>query len=106
MLNLNILRQHSERSDPMGEGFNYEEEFKSLDYDALKKDLAALMTDSQDWWPAQRRHLPDRRRPRGRRPRAAAFRAAQQLAGQCEPGQSSSAPVADQAEVWPKDLVG
>ena len=56
MLNLNILRQHSERSDPMGEGFNYAEEFKSLDYDALKQDLAALMTDSQDWWPADFGH--------------------------------------------------
>ena len=56
MLNLNILRQHSERSDPMGEGFDYAEEFKSLDYEALKKDLAALMTDSQDWWPADFGH--------------------------------------------------
>ncbi len=56
MLNLNILRQHSEKSDPMGEGFNYAEEFKTLDYAALKKDLAALMTDSQDWWPADFGH--------------------------------------------------
>ena len=56
MLNLNILRQHSEKSDPMGEGFNYAEEFKSLDLAALKKDLAALMTDSQDWWPADFGH--------------------------------------------------
>ena len=55
-LNLNILRQHSERSDPMGEGFDYAEEFKSLDYAALKNDLAALMTDSQDWWPADFGH--------------------------------------------------
>ncbi len=52
MLNLNTLRQHSAKSTPMGEGFDYAEEFKSLDYAALKKDLAALMTDSQDWWPA------------------------------------------------------
>ena len=51
-LNLYILRQHSSKSDPMGESFDYAEEFKSLDYAALKKDLAALMTDSQDWWPA------------------------------------------------------
>ena len=56
MLNLNILRQHSEKSDPMGEDFNYAEEFKSLDYKALKKDLAALMTDSQEWWPADFGH--------------------------------------------------
>ena len=52
MLNLNILRQHTEKSDPMGEGFDYSKEFLTLDYAALKKDLAALMTDSQDWWPA------------------------------------------------------
>src|SRR5471030_2932768 len=56
MLNLNILRQHSERSDPMGDDFNYAEEFKSLDLAALKADLAALMTDSQDWWPADFGH--------------------------------------------------
>ena len=55
-LNLNILHQHSSKSDPMGEEFNYAEEFKSLDYDALKKDLTALMTDSQDWWPADFGH--------------------------------------------------
>src|SRR6266478_5947434 len=51
-LNLELLRQHSSRSNPMGEEFNYAEEFKSLDFAAVKKDLAALMTDSQDWWPA------------------------------------------------------
>jgi catalase-peroxidase len=55
-LNLNILHQHSSKSDPMGEDFNYAEEFKSLDYAALKKDLTALMTDSQDWWPADFGH--------------------------------------------------
>ncbi|HEY4358770.1 MAG TPA: catalase/peroxidase HPI [Acidobacteriaceae bacterium] len=55
-LNLNILHQHSSLSDPMGEKFDYAEEFKSLDYDALKKDLTALMTDSQDWWPADFGH--------------------------------------------------
>src|SRR5580698_1655274 len=55
-LNLNILHQHSSKSDPMDEGFNYAEEFKSLDYAALKKDLNALMTDSQDWWPADFGH--------------------------------------------------
>ncbi len=55
-LNLNILRQHSEQSDPMGEDFDYAAEFMTLDYAALKKDLAALMTDSQDWWPADFGH--------------------------------------------------
>ncbi len=56
MLNLNILRQHSSLSDPMHEDFDYAEEFKSLDFDALKKDLADLMTDSQEWWPADYGH--------------------------------------------------
>src|SRR5262249_55315355 len=51
-LNLRILRANSPQSDPMGKAFNYAEEFKKLDYAALKEDLAALMTDSQDWWPA------------------------------------------------------
>ena len=55
-LNLNILHQHSSKSNPMGEAFNYAEEFKSLDLEALKKDLYALMTDSQDWWPADYGH--------------------------------------------------
>jgi catalase-peroxidase len=55
-LNLNILHQHSALSNPMGEGFNYAEEFKKLDLAALKKDLYALMTDSQDWWPADYGH--------------------------------------------------
>ena len=55
-LNLRILRQNSSLSDPMGEAFNYAEEFKKLDFKALKKDLHALMTDSQDWWPADFGH--------------------------------------------------
>ncbi len=55
-LNLDILRQHSCKSNPMGEDFNYAEEFKSLDLKAVKKDLHALMTDSQDWWPADYGH--------------------------------------------------
>ncbi len=55
-LKLNILHQHSSKSDPMGEAFNYAEEFKSLDLAALKKDLTALMTHSQDWWPADFGH--------------------------------------------------
>jgi catalase-peroxidase len=55
-LNLTILHQHSPLSNPMGEEFNYAEEFKKLDLEALKKDLYALMTDSQDWWPADYGH--------------------------------------------------
>jgi catalase-peroxidase len=55
-LNLKILHQHSHMSNPMGEAFNYAEEFKKLDLKALKKDLDALMTDSQDWWPADYGH--------------------------------------------------
>lgn len=55
-LNLKILSQHSPKSDPLGGDFNYVEAFKSLDFQALKKDLTALMTDSQDWWPADFGH--------------------------------------------------
>ena len=51
-LNISILHQHDKKSNPMGENFNYREEFKKLDYNALKKDLNNLMTDSQEWWPA------------------------------------------------------
>jgi catalase-peroxidase len=55
-LKLELLRQHSSRSNPMGGDFNYAKEFKSLDLAAVKKNLAALMTDSQDWWPADFGH--------------------------------------------------
>jgi catalase-peroxidase len=55
-LSLKTLHQHSSLSDPMGEGFNYAEEFKSLDLAAVKKDLLAVMTDSQSWWPADFGH--------------------------------------------------
>ncbi|ANI89350.1 catalase/peroxidase HPI [Arachidicoccus ginsenosidimutans] len=55
-LTLDILRQHSSLTDPYGEEYNYAEEFKKLDYDALKQDLTDLMTDSQDWWPADFGH--------------------------------------------------
>ena len=55
-LNLGILHQHDRKSDPMDMGFDYREEFKKIDYDALKKDLNDLMTDSQEWWPADYGH--------------------------------------------------
>ncbi|HWA76054.1 MAG TPA: catalase/peroxidase HPI [Polyangiaceae bacterium] len=55
-LRLGLLQQHSEKSNPMGEAFDYAKEFQSLDFAALKRDLAALMTDSQPWWPADFGH--------------------------------------------------
>ena len=55
-LNLRILHQHTHKSNPMGEAFDYAKEFKKLNLSALKKDLYALMTDSQDWWPADWGH--------------------------------------------------
>ena len=55
-LKIELLHQHSNKSNPMGADFNYAEAFRSLDYDALKKDLADLMTDSQEWWPADFGH--------------------------------------------------
>ena len=55
-LRVDLLHQHSSKSDPMGKDFDYAEAFKSLDLRAVKKDLSALMTDSQDWWPADFGH--------------------------------------------------
>jgi catalase-peroxidase len=55
-LNLDILHQHDTKTNPLGENFNYREELKKLDFEALKKDLHALMTESQDWWPADWGH--------------------------------------------------
>jgi catalase-peroxidase len=55
-LNISILHQHDKKSNPMDEGFNYQNEFKKIDYTSLKKDLNELMTDSQDWWPADYGH--------------------------------------------------
>ncbi|BBB91092.1 MAG TPA: catalase/peroxidase HPI [Methylomusa anaerophila] len=55
-LRLDLLSQHSSKSNPLGKSFNYREEFKKLDYEALKNDLRKLMTDSQDWWPADFGH--------------------------------------------------
>ena len=55
-LNLSILHQHDRKSNPMGEDFDYKSEFEKLDYYALKQDLLDLMTDSQEWWPADYGH--------------------------------------------------
>ena len=55
-LNLDILHQHDNKTNPMAAGFDYREEVKKLDVDALKSDLHALMTDSQEWWPADWGH--------------------------------------------------
>lgn len=55
-INLDILHQHDTKTNPLGEAFNYAEEFKKLDFEALKSDLKALMTESQDWWPADWGH--------------------------------------------------
>ena len=91
-LNLKVLHQHSPRSSPMGALFDYGEAFKTLDLDAVIKDLHALMTDSQEWWPADyghygpffvrmglacRRYLPNPRWARRRGHRRTALRAAQ-----------------------------
>ena len=56
-LDLNPLRQHAAESDPMGEDFNYAEEFTSLDLDAVKRDIETVLTTSQDWWPADYQSL-------------------------------------------------
>ena len=120
-LNLAVLHRNSALSDPMGEAFDYAKEFKSLDFNAVIKDLHALMTDSQAlvagrlwplWWVvhshgvAQRRHVSHHRRPWRRRRRPAALRAAQLLAGQRQPRQGAAVAVADQAEVRPETLLG
>jgi len=69
-LKVELLHQHSSKSNPLGGEFNYAEEFKSLDLAAVKRDLAALMTDSQDWWPADFGHYPTSLRRASRAPRA------------------------------------
>ena len=55
-LRVDLLRQHSSKSDPLGDDFDYAEAFNALDLEAVKRDLHALMTDSQDWWPADYGH--------------------------------------------------
>jgi hypothetical protein len=108
-------------SNPMGEAFNYAEEFKKLDLEALKKDLYALMTDSQDWWPADYGHygglfirmawhsagtyrMGDGRGGAGTGNQR--FAPPQQLARQREPRQGAPAALADQAEIRQQDLLG
>ena len=94
-LNLKVLHQNAPSGNPMGEDFNYAEEFKTLDLEELKQDIEKVMTTSQEWWPAdyghygplfhsdgvaQRRHVPHPRRTRWRSLRHDALRASQQLA--------------------------
>ena len=108
-LNLKGLQHDSPLVDPMGGEFDYAKEFESLDLNAVINDLKALMTDSQDWWPADfghYGHLPRPRRPRWGGIRSAALCAAQQLAGQREPRQGAAPAVADQAEIRSQDLMG
>ena len=56
LLNLRVLQQNSPQADPMGQGFNYAEEFSTLDLEAVKRDIIRVMTTSQDWWPADYGH--------------------------------------------------
>jgi len=98
-LNLKLLQQNSPQSNPLGKEFNYAKEFKSLDLNAVVKDLHALMTDSQDWWPADYGHY-------GPFFVRMAFCASEQLAGQREPGQGAPLALAHQTKVRPKNLLG
>ena len=121
-LNLDILHQHDTKSNPLGEDFDYREELKSLDAEALKEDLKALMTDNQDWWPADWGHYGglmirmawhaagSYRIWRTAAAVAAAgnhpLRAAELLAGQRQPRQSPPSAVAHQEEVRQQGLAG
>ena len=120
-LELSILRAHSPRSNPVGEDFNYAEEFKTLDVEALKQDLIKVMTTSQDWWPADyghygpffirmtlacSGHVSHRRRPGRRRQRHAALCSPQQLARQRESRQGAPVALAGETKVRQQDLLG
>ena len=94
-LKLGILHQHSGASNPMGDDFDYAAEFKTLDLNAVVQDLHALMTDSQDWWPA---NWATTAACRHRQP---ALRPLEQLARQRQPGQSAPPVVARQAKIRP-----
>ena len=120
-LNLQILHQHSPLSNPMGKAFNYAKEFKSLDLNAVIKDLHALMTRSQDWWPADYGHygpffirmawhsagtyrIADGRGGAGSG--AQRFAPLNSWPDNVEPRQGAPVAVADQAEVRPENLLG
>ena len=115
-LNLDILHQHDTKTNPMGKGFNYREAVKTLDFKALKKDLTALMTDSQAWWPADWGHYGGLmirmswhaagtyRTADG--DRQSAFCANQLLAGQRQPRQGAPSAVADQEEIRQQAQLG
>ena len=120
-IDVSMLHAQLAEGNPLGEDFDYAEEFAKLDVDALKADVISVITTSQDWWPAdygnyggpvhpdelaRRRHLPHLRRPRRRRAGHAALRPAQQLARQRQPRQGPPAAVAGQEEVRQQDLLG
>jgi catalase (peroxidase I) len=90
-LDLSVLHRNSTLSDPMGRSFDYAKEFKSLDLDAVIKDLTALMTDSQNWWPADFGHYGG---------------LMIRMAGQRQPRQGAPTALADQEEVRSETLVG
>jgi catalase-peroxidase len=120
-LNLEVLHQHSALSNPMGEAFDYAKEFKSLDLKAVIKDLHVLMTDSQDWWPADFGHygplfirmawhsagtyrIGDGRGGAGAGQQR--FAPLNSWPDNGNPGQGAPAAVADQAEIRPENLLG